>query len=318
MGNVAKPKIVSAGEWQQARDELLKAEKEATRVLDALAARRRRLPMVKFGAYVFDTPGGPKTLAELFGGHDQLVTYQFMDLGPGKFCPACTGSMNEVTGLDQLAEAGVTWVTVSNMPLSQIEPYKAQMGWTFPFVSSQGTSFSDDCGTGPGFVLSAFLRDGTDVYRTYSTTARGVDRLFFSTNILDLCPYGQGRKTGKTPRPGGRSTPPTDKQARTRPELDGRIFPGAVGPTAERGVEPIPRACCGDVCWVGASLLLDRLAGDPGGSGLRAEGRCQRLVGLRDRARGGEDDGGRRPGRERGGQVRNASQVSRRLRVRSL
>jgi predicted dithiol-disulfide oxidoreductase (DUF899 family) len=191
MGNVAKPKIVSAGEWQQARDELLKAEKEATRVLDALAARRRRLPMVKFGAYVFDTPGGPKTLAELFGGHDQLVTYQFMDLGPGKFCPACTGSMNEVTGLDQLAEAGVTWVTVSNMPLSQIEPYKAQMGWTFPFVSSQGTSFSDDCGTGPGFVLSAFLRDGTDVYRTYSTTARGVDRLFFSTNILDLCPYGR-------------------------------------------------------------------------------------------------------------------------------
>ena len=65
------------------------------------------------------------------------------------------------------------------------------MGWTFPFVSSQGTSFSDDCGAGPGFVLSAFLRDGTDVYRTYSTTARGVDRLYFSTNILDLCPYGR-------------------------------------------------------------------------------------------------------------------------------
>lgn len=191
MGNVAKPKIVSAAEWQQAHDELLKAEKEATRVLDALAARRRRLPMVKFGTYVFDTPGGPKTLAELFDGRDQLVTYQFMDLGPGKFCPACTASMNEVTGLDQLAGAGVTWVTVSNMPLSQIQPYKAQMGWTFPFVSSQGTSFSDDCGAGPGFVLSAFLRDGTDVYRTYSTTARGVDRLYFSTNILDLCPYGR-------------------------------------------------------------------------------------------------------------------------------
>ena len=191
MGNVAKPKIVPAGEWQQARDELLKAEKEATRVLDALAARRRRLPMVKFGAYVFGTPEGPKTLADLFDGRDQLVTYQFMDLGPGKFCPACTASMNEVTGLDRLAEAGVTWVTVSNMPLSQIEPYKAQMGWTFPFVSSQGTSFSDDCGAGPGFVLSAFLRDGTDVCRTYSTTARGVDRLFFSTNILDLCPYGR-------------------------------------------------------------------------------------------------------------------------------
>jgi predicted dithiol-disulfide oxidoreductase (DUF899 family) len=190
--NMAKPKIVSAPEWQQARDELLKAEKEATRALDALAARRRRLPMVKFSNhYAFDTSEGPKALADLFDGRDQLVTYQFMDLGPGQYCPACTASMNNVTDLDGLADTGVTWVTVSNMPLAQIEPYKAQMGWTFPFVSSHGTSFSDDCGAGPGFVLSVFLRDGTDVYRTYSTTARGVDRLFFVTNILDLCPYGR-------------------------------------------------------------------------------------------------------------------------------
>ena len=106
MENTAKPMIVSAGEWQQARDALLNAEKEATRALDALAARRRRLPMVKFGRYVFDTPAGPKTLADLFEGRVQLAVYQFMDLGPGQFCPACTGSMNSVTGLDELAEAG--------------------------------------------------------------------------------------------------------------------------------------------------------------------------------------------------------------------
>jgi predicted dithiol-disulfide oxidoreductase (DUF899 family) len=191
MENTAKPTIVSAGDWQQARDALLNAEKEATRALDALAARRRRLPMVKFGSYVFDTPAGPQTLADLFEGRDQLAVYQFMDLGPGKFCPACTGSMNSVTGLDELAEAGVTWAVVSNMPLAQIEPYKAKMGWTFPFVSSHGTSFSDDCGAGIGFLLSVFLRDGTDVYRTYCTAARGVDRLFFPQNILDLCPYGR-------------------------------------------------------------------------------------------------------------------------------
>jgi predicted dithiol-disulfide oxidoreductase (DUF899 family) len=189
---MAKPKIVSAEEWDQTRDELLKAEKEATRVLDALAARRRRLPMVRFGnGYVFGTPAGPRTLADLFDGRDQLATYQFMDVGPDQFCPGCTAFTNNVTDLDGLAETGVTWVTVSNMPLAQIEAYKTRMGWTLPFVSSHGTSFADDCGAGDGFVLSVFLRDGTDIYRTYSTTARGVDRLMFRHNILDLCPYGR-------------------------------------------------------------------------------------------------------------------------------
>jgi predicted dithiol-disulfide oxidoreductase (DUF899 family) len=194
METMTKPPIVPAGEWQRERDALLKAEKAATRALDELAARRRRLPMVKFGdGYLFDTPDGPKTLADLFEGRDQLVVYQFMDLGPGKFCPGCTGFVKNVTDLDDLAEAGASWATVSDMPLTQIEEYKAQMGWTLPFVSSHGTSFSADCGAdvGDGFMLSVFFRDGADVCRTYSTTARGVDRLLFVPNILDLCPYGR-------------------------------------------------------------------------------------------------------------------------------
>jgi predicted dithiol-disulfide oxidoreductase (DUF899 family) len=99
----------------------------------------------------------------------------------------------------RLAGAGVTWVTVSNMPLAQVEAYKAQMGWTLPFVSSRGTSFSDDCGAGGGFMLSVFLRDGTDVYRTHSTTSRGVDRLLFRHNILDLCPYGRQQEWEDSP-----------------------------------------------------------------------------------------------------------------------
>ena len=189
---MAKPQIVSAEEWEQARGELLTAEKQATRALDALAARRRRLPMVKFSnSYVFDTPAGPRTLADLFEGRDQLALYQFMDLGPDEFCPGCTAFTKNVADLADLAEAGVSWVTVSNMPLAQIEAYKARMGWTLPFVSSHGTSFAADCGAGGGFLLSVFLRDGTDVYRTYSTTARGVDRVLFVHNILDLCPYGR-------------------------------------------------------------------------------------------------------------------------------
>ena len=189
---MAKPEIVSAEEWHQARLDLLEAEKEATRTLDALAARRRRLPMVHFGNdYTFETPIGRKSLIDLFEGRDQLVVYQFMDVGPENFCPGCTKFTNSVSDLKGLAEAGVSWVTVSNMPLAQIEDYKSQMGWTMPFVSSHGTSFSEDCGANGGFMLSVFLRDGRYVYRTYSTTARGVDRIVFPHNILDLCAYGR-------------------------------------------------------------------------------------------------------------------------------
>jgi predicted dithiol-disulfide oxidoreductase (DUF899 family) len=77
------------------------------------------------------------------------------------------------------------------MPIDQIESYKARMGWTMPFVSSRGSTFAADCGAGDGFMLSVFLRDGDHVYRTYSTTARGVDRVLFANNILDLTPYGR-------------------------------------------------------------------------------------------------------------------------------
>jgi predicted dithiol-disulfide oxidoreductase (DUF899 family) len=189
---MARPPVVGVAEWRQARAELLEAEKEATRLLDGLAAQRRRLPMVEFGHdYTFDTPAGPRTLLDLFDGRDQLAVYQFMDNGPDSFCPGCTAFTNNVTDLGDLADNGVAWVTISNMPLSQIEPYKAKMGWTMPFVSSHGTSFAKDCGADGGFMLSVFLRDGSDVYLTYSTTARGVDRVLFVHNILDLCPYGR-------------------------------------------------------------------------------------------------------------------------------
>jgi predicted dithiol-disulfide oxidoreductase (DUF899 family) len=188
----AMPDVVPAEKWQQERDELLRAEKEATRALDALAARRRRLPMVEFDAskYEFAGPDGPVTLLDLFDGRDQLVVYQFMDNGPGEFCPGCTHFTRNVADLGTLADTGVSWATVSNMPLAQIQEYKERMGWTLPFVSSRGTAFAADCGA-DYFMLSVFLRDGDKVYRTYSTTARGVDRLLFANNILDLTAYGR-------------------------------------------------------------------------------------------------------------------------------
>jgi predicted dithiol-disulfide oxidoreductase (DUF899 family) len=188
----AMPKIVSAEEWQAERDELLVAEKEATRTLDAIAARRRRLPMTRFdSAYKFDSPDGQRTLLDLFDGRDQLVVYQFMDNGPDAFCPGCTCFTNNVADLPDLYDTGVSWATVSNMPLAQLEGYKARMGWTMPFVSSHGTTFAADCGADGGFMLSVFLRNGDEVYRTYNTTARGVDRVMFIHNILDLTPYGR-------------------------------------------------------------------------------------------------------------------------------
>jgi predicted dithiol-disulfide oxidoreductase (DUF899 family) len=188
------PEIVSAEQWQADRDELLKSEKELTRALDALAARRRRLPMVEVDndQYVFDTPDGAKHLLDFFSDKNQLVVYQFMDRGPDAFCPGCTHFTNNVTALETLAESDVAWLTVSDMPLAQIRTYAAQKGWTVPFVSSHGTSFSKDCGSNDGgFLLTVFLRDGDRVYRTYSTTNRGVDRLLFVNNILDLAPYGR-------------------------------------------------------------------------------------------------------------------------------
>jgi predicted dithiol-disulfide oxidoreductase (DUF899 family) len=198
----AHPPVVSDEEFEKARDELLVAEKEATRALDALAARRRRLPMVRMGEeYRFDAPQGSVTLLDLFDGRGQLAVYQFMDVGPGAFCPGCTHFTDNVTALDVLADNGVSWATVSNMPLSQIEPYKKEKGWTMPFVSSHGTTFAADCGASEngGFLLSLFLRDGDDIFRTYSTTARGVDRVLFVNNILDLAPYGRQEEWEDSP-----------------------------------------------------------------------------------------------------------------------
>lgn len=194
----ALPPVVSAEEWQRSRDDLLALEKAATRSLDALAARRRRMPMVPFANQVFTTASGTVTLRELFGDNVQLALYQFMDVGPDGYCPGCTAFTRNVADRDSLAEAGVSWATVSNMPIEQIERLKAREGWTMPFVSSHGTSFADDCGV-EGFMLSVFLRDGDDIYRTYNTGSRGVDRLMFFHNVLDIAPYGRQEEWEDSP-----------------------------------------------------------------------------------------------------------------------
>jgi predicted dithiol-disulfide oxidoreductase (DUF899 family) len=187
----ALPPVAAEEAWQQARAELLAEEKALTRQLDQLAAKRRRLPMVPFdGGHRLETPDGTATLLDLFGEQPQLAVYQFMDNGPDAYCPGCTAFTDNVTDLDTLRSGGAAWVTVSDMPLEQIAGYWKQRGWTVPYASSRGTTFAADCGV-VGFQLTIFLRDGDRVFKTYSTGSRGVDRLMFSNNLLDLVPYGR-------------------------------------------------------------------------------------------------------------------------------
>jgi predicted dithiol-disulfide oxidoreductase (DUF899 family) len=199
----AKPNVVSREEWDRERAELLAAEKAATRAEDAVAAQRRRLPMMQFRAdYVFAAADGPVSFLDLFAGHDQLLVYQFMDTGPKHLCPGCKWVTDNIPvhGLARLAQAGVSWATVSDMPLEQMLTVWERQGWRgVPFASSRDTTFSADSGAGDGFLLSVFLRVGDDVYRTYTTSARGVDRLVFANSIRDLLPYGRQEEWEDSP-----------------------------------------------------------------------------------------------------------------------
>jgi predicted dithiol-disulfide oxidoreductase (DUF899 family) len=189
---VKVPPIVSPAEWNAAREELLAKEKEATRALDALAAQRRRQPMVKIEKeYVFDGPDGKASLLDLFDGRDQLIVYHFMWLDDGH-CEGCASFADNIPNLAHLHARDVSFALVTRGPLAEIQPYWQRMGWTnAPYYSCAGTTFQDDMAGGPGFGLSVFLRDGDDIYRTYFTTARGADRLRMDFNLLDLAPYGR-------------------------------------------------------------------------------------------------------------------------------
>jgi predicted dithiol-disulfide oxidoreductase (DUF899 family) len=135
---IENPKIVSREEWLAARKKLLAKEKQLTRERDALAAERRQLPWVKVEKnYVFDSPGGKKTLADLFDGRSQLIVYHFM-FGPewNEGCPSCSFNMDHTDGaLAHLAQRDVSFAAVSRAPLSKIQEFKKRMGWRFAWVS---------------------------------------------------------------------------------------------------------------------------------------------------------------------------------------
>jgi predicted dithiol-disulfide oxidoreductase (DUF899 family) len=221
-------KVGTHAEWLAARDELLESEKELTRQNDELARKRRELPWVAVEKdYSFETEAGTKSLAELFDGRSQLLIYHFM-FGPTyeAGCPVCSSIADTIApNAVHLAARDVTMLLVSRGPVEKLQAYRQRMGWDLPWVSTGGSDFNRDigfvnteeelrpfldgeippsvtqnaemCGTdvaayvaeGPG--LSAYaLEDGT-VYRTYVTTARGLEPAMAYYGLLDRTPVGR-------------------------------------------------------------------------------------------------------------------------------
>jgi len=212
------PTVVSPEKWLAARRELLREEKEFTKFRDRLAARRRELPWVQVDKpYVFESPIGRVTLADLFEGRSQLVVYHFM-FGAGweEGCKSCSYVSDHLAPMVvHLQARDVAFAAISHAPLEEIAPFKERLGWTFNWVSSHGNDFNRDYHVSftaeelakgnvyynygpsgfpmeeaPGLSVFARAKNGR-VYHTYSTYGRGLDLFIGTYNVLDIVPKGR-------------------------------------------------------------------------------------------------------------------------------
>ena len=211
--------VVSNEEWVAARQELLKKEKEFSRLRDELTRMRQDLPWEKVDKeYVFDAPGGKVTLSDLFAGKSQLIVYHFMfDPQWDEGCKSCSFLADHYNpSIVHLKHRDVTMVTVSRAPLDKVQAFQNRMGWSFTWVSSLGNDFNRDyhvsftpeelqkgemdynyrvgknfpVSEAPG--ISAFYQDESgDVFHTYSSFARGLENFIGAYNLLDIVPKGR-------------------------------------------------------------------------------------------------------------------------------
>jgi predicted dithiol-disulfide oxidoreductase (DUF899 family) len=202
------PQIVSQEEWVRSHEALLAKEKQATRERDALAAERRRQPMMEFSSdYEFEGPDGVVTFTDLFEGRPQLIVYHFWFPPDSDPCGGCSMFTDQVSELAHLNARDVTFAIVSRAPQAQIEQLKRRMGWTMPWYTVIGEEFQKTLGTTEYFALNVFLRDGDRVFLTYTTTGRGVEALGSVWTFLDLTPLGRQEEWEDTP-PGRPQSPP--------------------------------------------------------------------------------------------------------------
>jgi predicted dithiol-disulfide oxidoreductase (DUF899 family) len=205
----AVPPIVGQGTWEAALADLRTREKAMTRELDAIAAARRRLPMVELPDYTLDSADGPVRLVDVFDGKSQLIVYHHMWF-PGEQwqCPGCTGFTSQFTRLEFLEAYDARFVIVTQGPIDEALAYKARVGNRMTWYSSAHSSFGTDMGAPPGggFQVNVFLRVGNTVYRTYNTQGRGTEQLSHSFALIDILPYGRQEEWQDSP-PGWPQSP---------------------------------------------------------------------------------------------------------------
>jgi predicted dithiol-disulfide oxidoreductase (DUF899 family) len=209
------PPIVSAREWDAAREEMLVKEKELTRARDALAAERRRMPWFEVEKeYRFEGPDGPATLLDLFEGRRQLVLYRFFfEPGvrgwPEHGCTGCSFCADQVAHPAHLNARDTTFARASRAPQEEIERYRARMGWPGPWYTIVD-DFDKDFGVDEWHGTNAFYRDDEDrVFRTYFVDARGDEALGSTWSYLDITALGRQEKWEDSPQGYPQSDPYT-------------------------------------------------------------------------------------------------------------
>lgn len=215
--NMKTPPVVSAKEWEAARQELLVKEKETTRARDAMAAARRRMPwMAVEKEYVFEgakgKAGGKVSLLDLFEGRPQLILYRaFFEPGvfgwPEHACRGCSLGADQVGHLAHLNARDTTLAYASRAPQPDIARVKARMGWEMPWYTITD-SFDKDFGVDEWHGHNVFFRDGDNrIFRTYFINNRGDEAMGSVWSYLDLTPLGRQEVWEDSPE-GYPQTPP--------------------------------------------------------------------------------------------------------------